>query len=520
MPEKIKDPMMKRILTLFVCALTSCLALGAVDPFKPDAYYTYQPETKSGTFTVTFMMTEGQHIYDDMMMCSLGEPTKKPAQSSLDTDGRIMYSDIAEFQWQTPPGVHVTLGYQGCDALQCYMPQETTFTITSDSKVVEGALPLTEAPAPTTPPAEVTVAPDQPVEMMRSTAGFLKPEAFLSFLRNEINSEPTFFDNPKAWVAQNGVLLMIAVVFLFGIALNLTPCVLPMMPINLAIIGAGAAGGSRLKGALRGGAYGLGIALAYGILALIPAITGTAFGTLQAAWWFNAIIALIFVALALALLDVFMIDFTRFSSSGNSKQGTIAAFIAGVVSAILAGACVALVLIAVLLLTGDGFANGQYWMLCLPFVLGLGMALPWPFAGAGLSFLPKPGAWMVWVKKIFALIIFGFAAWYGWTAWKCLSPEEKFEEGVVHMDGADLQSLEKAIERARADGKPVFLDFWGTACKACDEMDAKTFTDPTVKAELARFTFIKVKMDLSDRAIQPTQEAFHIQGLPTYIVIE
>jgi thiol:disulfide interchange protein len=53
--------------------------------------------------------------------------------------------------------------------------------------------------------------------------------------------------------------------------------------------------------------------------------------------------------------------------------------------------------------------------LALPFVLGLGMALPWPFAGAGLSFLPKPGAWMVKVKYGFGMIIFGFAAWYGYV---------------------------------------------------------------------------------------------------------
>ncbi|MBR4317161.1 MAG: thioredoxin family protein, partial [Kiritimatiellae bacterium] len=193
--------------------------------------------------------------------------------------------------------------------------------------------------------------------------------------------------------------------------------------------------------------------------------------------------------------------------------GTIAAFVAGAVSAILAGACVAPILIAVLLLTTDYVAEGAYWALCLPFVLGLGMAAPWPIAGAGLTFLPRPGAWMVWVKKIFAVIVFLFAGYYGWTAVKTLLPHEG-------LDSADLPAIEAAIAEARAEGKPVLLDFWGPACKACDQMEASTFTEPAVQEELKRFEVLKVRMDLADKAIRPTQERFGIQGLSTFIVIE
>ena len=58
--------------------------------------------------------------------------------------------------------------------------------------------------------------------------------------------------------------------------------------------------------------------------------------------------------------------------------------------------------------------------LLLPFLLGLGMALPWPFAGAGLSFLPKPGGWMKWVKYSFGVLILLFAviAGGGFAAWR------------------------------------------------------------------------------------------------------
>lgn len=510
------------------CALA--LPTFGEDPFKPELSYA------DGRVTVTFAMTSpDQHIYEDMLQCSLGMPLAKPTESALDADGRVIYEGIASFTWSLSPGQVFTLDYQGCDATQCYMPQSRTFAVTAAGGILEGdeTKALTVEPQPAPLPEEFIETPQEaPAELpaqawvMRRQTGFVPAEDFVDFLKNQSEAVP-FLDDPQAWVARNGFWWLLVVVFVGGLALNLTPCVLPMMPINLAIIGAGAVGGSRLRGALRGGAYGLGIAIAYGVLALIPVLTGTAFGTIQSAWWFNAAIAVIFVLLALALFDVFMIDFTRFTGQGSGKQGTWAAFIAGAISAVLAGACVAPVLIAVLLLTSDYVAAGNYLALLLPFVLGLGMAAPWPIAGAGLSFLPKPGAWMVWVKRIFGLVVLLFALYYGWTAWKVwqsahqeASASEAMAANIVQVDGADLGALEAAIALARAEGRPVLLDFWGTACKACDEMDAKTFPKEAVQQELTRFTFIKVRMDLADKRIKPTQERFGILGLPTYIVID
>ena len=532
-----------RFKSLLALLALSCAALcsgyGRVgDPFYPELAY------QDGMLRVSFFCGKpGEHIYADMLLCSLGNPCQTPAQQTLDEDGRILYEGLAEFAWTAKPGDIFTLAYQGCDATQCHMPQELTFFIDLDGAVHEGR-PLIDLPAaqhqkptaaqpaaqesaspaaaaPVAAPAAPEAAPAaaEPAPVARSLSGFVSPEAFTAFLRGDASAADaegegaSFFANPKAWVAANGLWLLIAVVFLGGLALNLTPCVLPMMPINLAIIGAGAVGGSRLRGALRGGAYGLGIALAYGVLALIPVLTGAAFGTIQSAWWFNAAIAAIFVALALALFDCFIIDFTRFSGQGSGKQGALAAFVAGAVSALLAGACVAPVLIAVLLLTADYVAAEQYWALCLPFVLGLGMAAPWPIAGAGLSFLPKPGAWMVWVKKVFGIVVLLFAAHYAWLAIQALRPAEG-------LSGSDLPALEQAIQEARAAGKPVLLDFWGPACKACEEMEAKTLPDSAVQAELRRFVFLKVRMDLADPAIAPTRKRFAIQGLPTYAIVE
>ncbi len=533
---------MKKTLFALLCALVLNLAFAqADDKFFPELSYA------DGKVTALFtLLNPGEHIYDDMLACSLGEPLAKP-QGTVDADGRLMYGGLVELVWVAQPNVPFTLDYQGCDATQCFMPQSYTFIVRADEEsgvlrvesgnvgetVSHTASSLSAALTDSSgedvgvrgvPPSSSTLIPTPNSQLptfnistlSRSVTGFVEADAFVRFLEGK--GEPTFADDPMGFVREHGLWAVLLLIFLGGLALNLTPCVLPMMPINLAIIGAGAVGGSRIKGALRGGAYGLGIALAYGALALIPVFTGAAFGAVQSTGWFNAVIAIVFVLLALALFDIFMIDFTRFAGQGSGKQGFIAAFSAGTVSAVLAGACVAPVLIAVLLLTSTYVGEGAYWALSLPFLLGLGMALPWPIAGAGLAFLPKPGAWMVWVKKVFGIGVLLFAAYYGYTAYKAFAKpaHTPSEHTAIAVDGTDFAALTQAIAAAP---KPVLLDFWGTACKNCDAMDAVTFTHPAVQEALKPFTFIKVKMELTDPGIKATQEAFSILGLPTYIII-
>lgn len=539
---------MKKWFASLCLACTMAMSLFAFsfgeDVFAPTVSY------NDGIVTVEFLMADPtMHIYDDMLACSLGAPLTTPSKDHVDVDGRVIYEGLATFTYAATTGKVFTLSYQGCDAEMCHMPQDKTFTILLDGSVAEGEQPLpaevttpvveTPAVAPAdvtlpvvadvvTPEAPVVEAPaEAPAEALvfpaasRSAAGYYNTDDFMAFLKGE--TDVSFASNPLQYVKEHGIWVMLLLIFVGGFALNLTPCVLPMIPINLAIIGAGAAGGSRMQGAMRGGAYGLGIALAYGSLGLIAALTGAAFGTIQSTWWFNLSIAIIFIALALALFDVFMIDFTRFSQGGNSKQGTIAAFVAGVMSAILAGACVAPVLIAVLLLTSSYFTAGYTSALFLPFILGLGMALPWPFAGAGLSFLPKPGAWMAWVKKIFGAVVILFALYYGYTAWKILAPAPEAEAATdAHaFDAAAPEALAKAIASALEANQTVVIDVWGPACKACKEMEETTFQAPAVKAQLEAMAFFKVRMDLADKqGVARFREAYKISGLPTYLVIE
>jgi len=331
----------------------------------------------------------------------------------------------------------------------------------------------------------------------RLAQGYMDAEAFLAFLENRQADD--FF-------ASKGLWLVVLLALLGGLAMNLTPCVLPMIPINLMIIG---------KSAARGAWYGLGIMMAYGILGVMASIGGMAFGSIQANPWFNLAVALVFVALALSMFGVFFIDFSK--SRSKFRGG---AFLMGILAAVLAGACVAPILIAVLLLTAKLFAAGNVFALGLPFVLGLGMALPWPFVGAGLAVLPKPGAWMKWVNRGFGVVVLGFAVWYGRLAWNgfgsaVVAASPSIGDGVIEATPATLNSQLTTV----GSNKPVLVDCWATWCKNCAAMEKGTLADPKVRAELKKFTVVRLQAeDINELRKLPGFEG--VMGLPAFVIFE
>jgi thiol:disulfide interchange protein len=292
-----------------------------------------------------------------------------------------------------------------------------------------------------------------------------------------------------------------------------------MIPINLAIIGA--SDGRRGRGFLLGCAYGLGMTIAYGGSGWAVLKSGIFFGALQSSPWFSLAVALIFGTLSLALFDIFAIDLTRFSgTSGSQRKGLITAFVAGALSALLAGACVAPVVLAVLLLAGTLTAEGMPGAQLLPFVLGLGMALPWPFAGAGLSVLPRPGQWMVRVKQVFGIVLVGLSAYYGYLAVIGFIPAAASERKGSIMAG-DANGWRKAMTQAEQEGKPVFVDFWATWCKNCSAMEKTTFKDPRVIERLKNYKVILVQAEHPEHP-EPKKmlAAFGIRGLPGFAVLK
>jgi thiol:disulfide interchange protein len=159
-------------------------------------------------------------------------------------------------------------------------------------------------------------------------------------------------------------------------------------------------------------------------------------------------------------------------------------------------------------------------------LLGIGMAVPWPIAGAGIAALPRPGAWMVRIKQVFGVVILATAAYYGYTAYGIFanrwvdpaqvasSVEEKLKEGWYSSLGAGLAE-------AKREGKPVLIDFWATWCKNCLVMDNTTLKDPAVVGALDQY--VKIKFQAEDPDVSPSKELLDYVGgigLPTYAILE
>jgi thiol:disulfide interchange protein DsbD len=432
------------------------------------------------------------------------------------------------------------LRYQACDDKVCFRPMTVDAAWTLN--VIGGkAAPSGGAPAPAppardpieTPPAPPTTsAPSAKSDLelldqftiLGTTGGYLNASEFLKFIRDAESGVKA-----KGLFEGRGPLAILALVFLGGLALNLTPCVLPMIPVNLAIIGAGAERARRSRGFLLGAVYGGAMALVYGVLGVIVILTAGTFGTINASPWFNLAIAALFVVLGLAMFDVLMVDFTRFRSGlrlGDKGRGTVwLAFSMGAIAALLAGACVAPVVIQVVVFASNLHASGTSVALALPFVLGLGMGLPWPIAGAGLASLPKPGAWMVRVKQAMGVLILATAAYYAYIAYGIFanrwvdpaavqaSVQEKLKEGWH-------SSLAEGLQVAANTNTPAIIDLWATWCKNCVVMDETTLRDPAVKSALSGYT--KIKFQAEDPDATPAKELMQrigAVGLPAYVIV-
>ncbi|MGO2386995.1 MAG: cytochrome c biogenesis protein CcdA, partial [Psychrobacter sp.] len=230
-------------------------------------------------------------------------------------------------------------------------------------------------------------------------------------------SENSFVDGDPFGLASHPWLAL-ALLFLAGLGLALTPCVLPMLPIVANIV-AREKNPTVKRGVVLTTSYAIGVATAYGILGAVIAVFGESLGIIG--WLQNPVIlisfAIVFVLLALYMLGLFSVRLPQaisqkmqgLSQAGDSKLGsTGGSLIAGFLSALVVSPCVSAPLFGALLAVSTigspllGFAA--------LFMLGFGLSVPLILIGATQGkIMPKAGEWMNWVKQGFALLLFAVA---------------------------------------------------------------------------------------------------------------
>jgi cytochrome c-type biogenesis protein len=215
-------------------------------------------------------------------------------------------------------------------------------------------------------------------------------------------------------------LTALPILFIAGVLTSLAPCIYPMIPITAAIVGGSAVGEApraRAQTVLLTFAYVLGLSLAYASVGLFAGLTGTLFGSVSTNPWVYFAMANLLIVAALAMLEVIPVRvpawlLTRAATAG--KGGSLyGVFVMGAASGLVAAPCSAPVMAAVLTWV-TATKSGVLGFLYL-FVFSLGMCTLLVMVGlfsGTVARLPRAGAWMVWIKRIFALIMLAVAEYY------------------------------------------------------------------------------------------------------------
>lgn len=275
---------------------------------------------------------------------------------------------------------------------------------TTDNDVLTTAQLTASAPV-------VSMASSQPAQTTVMTEPAASSAAVATSLSGSASNQDIF-----GLTKHSGVALLL--LFLAGLGLAFTPCVLPMLPIVANIV-ARQHRPSAKKGLLLTGSYGLGVATSYGILGAVVALFGQSLGILN--WLQNPVILLIFAGLFI-LLGLYMLDvirwqlphalrvkFQKISQIGENRLGSLSgSYLTGLFSALVVSPCVSAPLAGAL--AGVAALGDPVMGFAALFLLGLGLSTPLILLGATQgNFMPKAGEWMNWVKTSFGLLLFGVA---------------------------------------------------------------------------------------------------------------
>jgi cytochrome c-type biogenesis protein len=212
-------------------------------------------------------------------------------------------------------------------------------------------------------------------------------------------------------------LLAAAAVFVAGVATSLTPCLYPMIPITLSIVGTAETSGSRWHRVGLVAVYVLGLAATYAALGLLAGLTGTMFGAVSTNPWLQCAMGNVMLASAAMMADVIPVPIPQRLRARAATAGVggrvMGVLVMGLVSGLVAAPCGAPVMAAILTWVAATRSGVLGFVYLLVFSVGMCSLLIGAALAADTTLrLPRAGPWMLWVKRAFALILLGVAEYY------------------------------------------------------------------------------------------------------------
>ena len=306
--------------------------------------------------------------------------------------------------------------------------------------------------------------------------------------------------------------------FFAGLAVNLTPCVYPMLTVTASLFKPkdGEMLGHSFAKAV---SYFLGIVLMYSALGYFAASTGKVFGSVLQNSWVLGGVAILMFTLALSMFGVFQLTIPSelLSRLGGLRKANYAGlFASGMLVGIFAAPCIGPPVVALLAAVAN---NGSpAFGLSAFFVFSCGLGAPYLLLGtfSGLvKKLPKAGQWLIIVERLFGIVLLGFGIFYLALALHWQLPGAP--KSTVVWTPYSVQ----AVERSVAEHKSVVIDFFAEWCISCHELDRDVFSDPKIAAQLKELTTLRVDAtDQDDPAVQEVITRYDLIGFPTVIFLD
>jgi len=426
-----------------------------------------------------------------------------------------------------------SLSYQACDNTACFAPDSKDFTVS-----------LT------------VVDKNQPAELINQE---IFEEATYSLSPDELRARR---------VIERGFLYSIVAFFIFGLALNLTPCVYPVIPLTVGYFGTRDSK-KKVETLFLALYYVLGIALVFSALGLLSGLAGQQWGFLFQNPWFVIGISIVILAMAASMFGAFEITVPSFimTRAGKARHGAMGSLVMGLTAGIVIAPCAAGIVIGLVgLIAKLGLVvKGTL----LFFAMGMGLGLPYLFLAlfsGMITRLPKAGMWMIWIRKFFGILLVGVALYFLIPQAKQIQDQTGFYLGVLaifgglllgfldqdpgytkafkilrsvigiiivvlgigmvngalhsHEERVDWITYEEGIlTDLREKNTPLLLDFYADWCSACKELDARTFSDEDVADLAKKFAMVRVDCTAPSPPLRKVMKEFNVSGLPTVVFV-